>query len=227
MKALISILKGIKNGVSKGFRKVKGSKMLQGALLVIVVVSIGLTVGFGIYNKGKNDGSVIEKPVVCYQDIEDIAFQEATIKEIGKIHKPMELGKYEVDTFLTTSDYVFSYNAVIKAGYDLENIKDDGGNELTQTITVTLPKASILDSYLDEKSYVQYWEGEKITANVGLEDFHKEKKKMLKEAKQDAIKGGLYEKTSDHAKVIISDYIHSLKGYENYNVVFKEANDKA
>lgn len=227
MKALISILKGIKNGVSKGFRKVKGSKMLQGALLVVVVVSIGLTVGFGIYNKGKNDGSVIEKPVVCYQDIEDIAFQEATIKEIGKIHKPMELGKYEVDTFLTTSDYVFSYNAVIKAGYDLENIKDDGGNELTQTITVTLPKASILDSYLDEKSYVQYWEGEKITANVGLEDFHKEKKKMLKEAKQDAIKGGLYEKASDHAKVIISDYIHSLKGYENYNVVFKEANDKA
>ncbi len=201
--------------------------MLQGALLVIVVVSIGLTVGFGIYNKGKNDGSVIEKPVVCYQDIEDIAFQEATIKEIGKIHKPMELGKYEVDTFLTTSDYVFSYNAVIKAGYDLANIKDDGGNELTQTITVTLPKASILDSYLDEKSYVQYWEGEKITANVGLEDFHKEKKKMLKEAKQDAIKGGLYEKTSDHAKVVISDYIHSLKGYENYNVVFKEANDKA
>ena len=200
---------------------------MQGALLVVVVVSIGLTVGFGIYNKGKNDGSVIEKPVVCYQDIEDIAFQEATIKEIGKIHKPMELGKYEVDTFLTTSDYVFSYNAVIKAGYDLENIKDDGGNELTQTITVTLPKASILDSYLDEKSYVQYWEGEKITANVGLEDFHKEKKKMLKEAKQDAIKGGLYEKTSDHAKVIISDYIHSLKGYENYNVVFKEANDKA
>ena len=227
MKALISILKGIKNGVSKGFRKVKGSKRLQGALLVVVGVSIGLTVGFGIYNKGKNDGSVIEKPVVCYQDIEDIAFQEATIKEIGKIHKPMELGKYEVDTFLTTSDYVFSYNAVIKAGYDLENIKDDGGNELTQTITVTLPKASILDSYLDEKSYVQYWEGEKITANVGLEDFHKEKKKMLKEAKQDAIKGGLYEKTSDHAKVIISDYIHSLKGYENYNVVFKEANDKA
>lgn len=227
MKALISILKGIKNGVSSGVRKVKGSKMLQGALLVIVVVSIGLTVGFGIYNKGKNDGSVIEKPVVCYQDIEDIAFQEATIKEIGKIHKPMELGKYEVDTFLTTSDYVFSYNAVIKAGYDLANIKDDGGNELTQTITVTLPKASILDSYLDEKSYVQYWEGEKITANVGLEDFHKEKKKMLKEAKQDAIKGGLYEKTSDHAKVVISDYIHSLKGYENYNVVFKEANDKA
>mgnify|MGYP004463306645 CR=1 FL=1 len=227
MKALISILKGIKNGVSKGFRKVKGSKRLQGALLVVVVGSIGLTVGFGIYNKGKNDGSVIEKPVVCYQDIEDIAFQEATMKVIGKIHKPMELGKYEVDTFLTTSDYVFSYNAVIKAGYDLEDIKDDGGNELTQTITVTLPKASILDSYLDEKSYVQYWEGEKITANVGLEDFHKEKKKMLKEAKQDAIKGGLYEKTSDHAKVVISDYIHSLKGYENYNVVFKEANDKA
>ena len=227
MKALISILKGIKNGVSKGFRKVKGSKMLQGALLVIVVVSIGLTVGFGIYNKGKNDGSVIEKPVVCYQDIEKISFQEATRTEVGVIHKPIEVGKVKFDNPLTTSNCVFTYNISVEAGYDLKDIKDDGGNELTQTITVTLPKASILDSYLDEKSYVQYWEGEKITANVGLEDFHKEKKKMLKEAKQDAIKGGLYEKTSDHAKVIISDYIHSLKGYENYNVVFNEANDKA
>ena len=51
---------------------------------------------------------------------------------------------------------------------------------------------------------------------------HKEKKRMLKEAKQDAIKGGLYEKTAEHAKVVITDYIHSLKGYENYNVVFNE-----
>lgn len=32
--------------------------------------------------------------------------------------------------------------------------------------------------------------------------------------------GGLYEKTAEHAKVVITDYIHSLKGYENYNVVF-------
>ena len=62
----------------------------------------------------------------------------------------------------------------------------------------------------------------KITANVGLDDIHKEKKRMLKEAKQDAIKGGLYEKTAEHAKVVITDYIHSLKGYENYNVVFNE-----
>lgn len=227
MKTLLGILNGIKSGLTTAFRKVKSSKRLQGALVLVCIVAVVFGVWFGGYSKGTKVHQTIQKPVVCYKDIEEIAFQEATIKEVGVIHKHMELGKLKVDTSLTTSDYVFSYSAVIKAGYDLENIKDDGGNELTQTITVTLPKASILDSYLDEKSYVQYWEGEKITANVGLEDFHKEKKKMLKEAKQDAIKGDLYEKTSDHAKVIISDYIHSLKGYENYNVVFKEANDKA
>lgn len=224
MKTLLGILKGIKSGLTTAFRKVKSSKRLQGALVLVCIVAVVFGVWFGGYSKGTKVHQTIQKPVVCYKDIEEIAFQfqEATIKEIGKIHKLMELGKYEVDTFLTTSDYVFSYNAVIKAGYDLENIKDDGGNESTQTITVTLPKASIFDSYLDEKSYVQYWEGEKITANVGLDDIHKEKKRMLKEAKQDAIKGGLYEKTAEHAKVVITDYIHSLKGYENYNVVFNE-----
>lgn len=224
MKTLLSILKGIKKGLSKAFRKVKSSKRLQGALVLVCIMAVAFGVWFGGYSKGTIVHQTIQKPVVCYKDIEEIAFQEATVPEIGVIHKPMKLGKLEFDNPLTTSDYIFTYNAVINAGYDLENIKDDGGNESTQTITVTLPKASIFDSYLDEKSYVQYWEGEKITANVGLDDIHKEKKRMLKEAKQDAIKGGLYEKTAEHAKVVITDYIHSFKGYENYNVVF---NDKA
>lgn len=222
MKTLLSILKGIKNGFSTAFRKVKSSKRLQGALVLVCIVAIASTALFIAYKKGTKVNEMIQETVVNYQDIEEITFQEATVPEIGVIHKQMELGKLEFDNPLTTSDYIFTYNAVIKAGYDLENIKDDGGNESTQTITVTWPKASIFDSYLDEKSYVQYWEGEKITANVGLDDIHKEKKRMLKEAKQDAIKGGLYEKTAEHAKVVITDYIHSLKGYENYNVVFNE-----
>lgn len=224
MKTLLGILKGIKNGLSTAFRKVKSSKRLQGALVLVCIMAVAFGVWFSGYFKGTKENETIQETVVNYQDIEEITFQEATVPEIGVIHKPMELGKLEFDNPLTTSDYIFTYNAVINAGYDLENIKDDGGNESTQTITVTLPKASIFDSYLDEKSYVQYWEGEKITANVGLDDIHKEKKRMLKEAKQDAIKGGLYEKTAEHAKVVITDYIHSLKGYENYNVVF---NDKA
>lgn len=224
MKTLLSILKGIKSGLSTAFRKVKSSKRLQGALVLVCIMAVAFGVWFGGYSKGTKVHQTIQKPVVCYKDIEEIAFQEATVPEIGVIHKPMKLGKLEFDNPLTTSDCIFTYNITVKAGYDLENIKDDGGNESTQTITVTLPKASIFDFYLDEKSYVQYWEGEKITANVGLDDIHKEKKRMLKEAKQDAIKGGLYEKTAEHAKVVITDYIHSLEGYENYNVVF---NDKA
>ena len=222
MKTLLSILKGIKNGLSAAFRKVKSSKRLQGALVLVCIVAIASTALFIAYKKGTKVNETIQETVVNYQDIEEITFQEATVPEIGVIHKPMKLGKLEFDNPLTTSDCIFTYNITVKAGYDLKDIKDDGGNELTQTITVTLPKASIFDSYLDEKSYVQYWEGEKITANVGLDDIHKEKKRMLKEAKQNAIKGGLYEKTAEHAKVVIADYIHSLKGYENYNVVFNE-----
>lgn len=224
MKTLLSILKGIKNGLSKAFIKVKSSKRLQGALVLVCIVAIASTALFIAYKKGTKVHQTIQKPVVCYKDIEEIAFQEATIKEVGFIHKPVEVWGKEFDNPVTTSNYIFTYNAVIKAGYDLENIKDDGGNESTQTITVTLPKASIFDSYLDEKSYVQYWEGEKITANVGLDDIHDKKLEMIEHAKEAAIKGGLYEKTAEHAKVVITDYIHSLKGYENYNVVF---NDKA
>lgn len=222
MKILLSILKGIKNGLSTAFRKVKSSKRLQGALVLVCIVAVAFGVWFGGYSKGTKVHQTIQKPVVCYKNIEEIAFQEATIKEVGFIHKPVEVCGKEFDNPLTTSDCIFTYNITVKAGYDLKDIKDDGGNELTQTITVTLPKATVYEPYVDEDSFTKYWDDEKITANVGLDDIHKEKKRMLKEAKQDAIKGGLYEKTAEHAKVVITDYIHSLKGYENYNVVFNE-----
>ncbi|MBD9053408.1 MAG: DUF4230 domain-containing protein [Holdemanella biformis] len=222
MKTLLSILKGIKNELSTAFRKVKSSKRLQGALVLVCIVAVAFGVWFGGYSKGTKVHQTIQKPVVCYKDIEEIAFQEATIKEIGVIHKPMELGKLEFDNPLTTSDCIFTYNITVKAGYDLKDIKDDGGNELTQTITVTLPKATVYEPYVDEDSFTKYWDDEKITANVGLDDIHNEKLEMIEHAKEAAIKGGLYEKTADHAKVVITDYIHSLKGYENYNVVFNE-----
>lgn len=227
MKTLLSILKGIKNGLSKGFRKVKSSKRLQGALVLVCIVAVVFGALFVAYKKGTKVNETIQETVGNYQDIEEITFQEATVPEIGVIHKPMELGKLKVDTSLTTSDCIFTYNITVKAGYDLKDIKDDGGNESTQTITVTLPKATVYEPYVDEDSFTKYWDDEKITANVGLDDIHDKKLEMIEHAKEAAIKGGLYEKTAEHAKVVITDYIHSLKGYENYNVVFNELNDKA
>ena len=222
MKTLLSILKGIKNELSAAFRKVKSSKRLQGALVLVCIVAIASTALFIAYKNGTKVNETIQETVVNYQNIEEITFQEATVPEIGVIHKPMELGKLEFDNPLTTSDCIFTYNITVKAGYDLKDIKDDGGNELTQTITVTLPKATVYEPYVDEDSFTKCWDDEKITANVGLDDIHAKKLEMIEHAKEAAIKGGLYEKTAEHAKVVITDYIHSLKGYENYNVVFNE-----
>lgn len=222
MKTLLSILKGIKNGLSKAFRKVKSSKRLQGALVLVCIVAVACGALFAAYKKGTKVNETIQETIVNYQDIKEITFQEATVPEIGVIHKPMKLGKLEFDNPLTTSDCIFTYNITVKAGYDLKDIKDDGGNELTQTITVTLPKATVYEPYVDEDSFTKYWDDEKITANVGLDDIHAKKLEMMEHAKEAAIKGGLYEKTAEHAKVVITDYIHSLKGYENYNVVFNE-----
>lgn len=227
MKALISILKGIKNGVSSGVRKVKSSKRLQGALVLVCIVAVAFGVWLSGYSKGAEKDATIQKTVVNYQDIEKISFQEATNTEVGVIHKPIEVGKVKFDNPLTTSNCVFTYNISVEAGYDLKDIKDDGGNELTQTITVTLPKATVYEPKVDEESFTKYWDDEKITANIGVDDIHAKKLEMIEHAKEAAIEGGLYEKTADHAKVVITDYIRSLKGYENYNVVFNEVDKEA
>ena len=114
MKALISILKGIKNGVSKGFRKVKGSKRLQGALVLVCIIAVAFGVWFSGYSKGSEKDGTIQKTVVSYQDIEKISFQEATRTEVGVIHKPIEVGKVKFDNPLTTSNCVFNITFQLK-----------------------------------------------------------------------------------------------------------------
>lgn len=213
MRTLLGILKGIKNGLTTAFRKVKSSKRLQGALVLVCIMAVAFGVWFSGCSKGTKENETIQETVVSYQDIEKISFQEATRTEVGKV---------KFDNPLTTSDCIFTYNITVKVGYDLKDIKDEGGNELTQIITITLPKATVYEPYVDEDSFTKYWDDEKITANVGLDDIHDKKLEMIEHAKEAAIKGGLYEKTVEHAKVVITDYIHSLKGYENYNVVFNE-----
>lgn len=44
MKTLLSILKGIKNGLTIAFRKVKSSKRLQGALVLVCIVAVAFGV---------------------------------------------------------------------------------------------------------------------------------------------------------------------------------------
>ena len=89
MKTLLSILKGIKNGLSTAFRKVKSSKRLQGALVLVCIVEVACGALFAAYKKGTKVNETIQETIVNYQDIEEITFQEATVPEIGVIHKPI------------------------------------------------------------------------------------------------------------------------------------------
>ncbi|MDY5279834.1 hypothetical protein [Sharpea porci] len=122
MKTLLGILKGIKNGLSTAFIKVKSSKRLQGALVLVCIMAVAFGVWFSGYSKGTKENETIQETVVSYRDIEKISFQEATRTEVGKV---------KFDNPLTTSDCIFTYNITVKAGYDLKDIKDEGGNELT------------------------------------------------------------------------------------------------
>lgn len=82
MKTLLSILKGIKNGLSKGFRKVKSSKRLQGALVLVCIVVVVFGVWFGGYSKGTRVHQAIQKPVVCYKNIEEMHSRKQQLKRL-------------------------------------------------------------------------------------------------------------------------------------------------
>lgn len=116
----------------------------------------------------------------------------------------------------TSHKIALVYSGIIKAGYNIEDIKIDVDN-VWKKINITLPDNIIVDNNLpvesvqtiDENNILNPIRGDEV-CNLLSEI----KDKKLREAEDN----GLYEKAQNHAKEIIEN---SLSGFEGYKVVFK------
>ena len=112
----------------------------------------------------------------------------------------------------TTKELVYSYDVVVKAGYNFEDIKfsiDDN------VINVKLPKAEIFDCYIENEKLID--EKNNIFNPIKGDEFESRKEELKEKNKAKAIESGLLDKAEEHAKDLICEVLQ----FDGYVVSFR------
>lgn len=184
--------------------------ILKLALLIAIVAAIG--VGVRVINVSESKTTKIG-----FEDIGEMVTQSAYCTEVNVTEDAKEL--YGMRIPFTQSKYIYSYDIVIKAGYDFNEIE---WKEKNKTIEVKLPEAKVLSNELDMDSFKVYHEEESIFSKITLEENNDAVKKMKLNAQENAIANGLLENARSNAETMLTGFFADEYDLDEYKIVFKD-----
>ena len=174
----------------------------QKVVAIIVIILLIAAVIFGVSQYFMTDSKTTK---VGFEDIGELATQSAHCTEVNVTEAARELFGLEIP--FTESKYIYSYDIVIKAGFNFEEIEwEENGN----TIEVSLPEAEILSSEIDLDSFKIYHEDESIFREITMTENNEALSSMKQRAEEDAVNNGLLENASSNAKTILTGFSVSL-----------------
>lgn len=199
-----------KSGTS-GFLQLFLARNLFRIVLIIAVIAaliFGVTKYFQTQSKTTKIG---------FEDIGELATQSAYCTEVNVTEAAREL--FGITIPFTQSKYIYSYDIVIKAGFDFNEIEwSESGN----TIEVRLPEAKILSSEIDLDSFELYLEDESIFREITMTENNEALKSMRQSAEDDAIANGLLENARSNAETILTGFFGNVYDLDEYEIIFKD-----
>lgn len=151
------------------------------------------------------------------QDMGFLVTQEYYFTEVVSFSSIKNL--WGLDLNFTESSYMGTYDGVIAAGVDFEDIEIEKDDE-KQIITVHIPSPTIQYIDIDPDSFVLYDEKTGIGNPVSVVDFNRSLSEMENNAENKAIEKGLLIAADDNAKRMIRNFISSLVDTSVYEVEF-------
>lgn len=198
---------------SKLFKIFKKSIKRKIAIFIAIIVLI-VAVVIGLRSDIFFDSKTTK---IEFENIGELATQTAYSTQLGVIDDSREL--YGVTIPFTNSKYIYSYDVVIKAGFDFGDIE---WNENNNVIEVKLPKAKILSSELDLNSFKIYHENESVFNQITITENNEAMKKLQKTAEENAVANGLLENARDNSETILKIFFSNKYDLEKYEIVFKD-----
>lgn len=174
-------------------------------LAVILLISKAKTTGENEY-----DSTTILNKIVHIQELALVKYNYSGViayKDFKKI--------LNINVPLTEKYFLLKYNGYINAGVDFSRIKVDVNGE---SVSVSMPKAKILNTTIDENSVKVYDESENAFNPIKISDYNsslvEEKSKMT----QDAISQGILKEANEQAKLAITSLLNGL-GFNDVKVM--------
>lgn len=189
---------------------------LKNIVLIALVVVLAITVvGLGFKVSHTTESKTTK---LGFEDIGEFATQSAYCTEVSATANARKLFGHNLP--FTQSNIVFSYDVVIKAGYDFSAITWDVHDT---TITVKLPEVKVLSCEVKEDSFKKYVEDESIFTPFTLDDNNNAMKALKETAQTDAIANGLYENARSNAETMLTTFFSSAYDMDQYTIEFQNA----
>ena len=118
----------------------------------------------------------------------------------------------------TTKSFIVSYDGVIKAGVDLEQLQVSiGGGE----VTVTLPESRIISHEIPEDSLEVFDESDNLFNHITIEDYTAFTRDQKSAMEQRAVDGGLLDRANQEARTAVDSLLRIMPGLEEYTLTVK------
>lgn len=202
-----------KNGFFKTLSEAVGIEMAKKIviLMIIAVLFIGAAIGIG---SRVFIGSRMTQ--FDLHAIGEMATQAGYYTNVEVIEDSKTLWKITLP--FTSSKYIFSYDGIIKAGIDFEDIQWSV-NDVLKKITVNLPEPKILSNEIDTNSLYVYDESRSIFSPLTVEDINESLIALKGESEEKAIGNGILEEAETNARILIQGFL--IGSYPDYEIEFE------
>ena len=179
------------------------------AVLLIVVLFLGV---------GRKEEVKSRTTDLGLKNIGELATQAGYFRNVQVIREARDLWGVEIP--FTQSSYIFSYDGVIKAGFDFDQVEINV-DETTKILYVELPTVRILSTTIDEDSLEVYDEHKSIYTPLTVSKLNKSIATLKEEAETTAINNGLLENARTNAEMLITGYLSSVFDLQVYTISFE------
>ena len=198
------------------FKRMLASRLAAGIAAALAALLLLVIVGLGIRSVVLSESKSTK---LGFENIGELATQTAYCTSVNVTEGSREL--FGVTIPFTQSKYIYSYDSIIKAGFDFSQITWSV-NEEKQIIRVTLPPVRILSHEIDLDSFKLYHEAESIFRQVTLDEHNAALTQMKKTAEQSAINNGLFEDAIQNAKTLLYGFFSQQSDLSQYQLEFSE-----
>lgn len=160
-----------------------------------------------------------------FENIGELATQSGRFRNVQTIESAkMGLLFPSLKIPFTESRYIFSYDGVLKAGCNFEDISYTV-DEDAKTIVITMPAARILSCEVDEGSLKVYDEKQNVYTPLTLEKMQEAREKIREEAEKEALANGFLEEAEANAKTLVKAFIAGYPKLEGYRISFAASDE--